>query len=81
MAQMKTESEKNKLNDQRKSKELVQLKKEKRLRDNQLRMLELQNRQKDAILKVNQRYQLSGYHLCSCVIIHSICCGCLLGSS
>ena len=54
MAQMKTESEKNKLNDQRKSKELVQLKKEKRLRDNQLRMLELQNRQKDAILKVNQ---------------------------
>ena len=59
MAQMKTESEKNKLNDQRKSKELVQLKKEKRVRDNQLRMLELQNRQKDAILKVNQQYHLS----------------------
>lgn len=52
MAQMKTESEKNKISDQRKNKELLQLKKEKRQRDNQVRMLELQNRQKDAILKV-----------------------------
>lgn len=52
MAQMKTESEKSKLNDQKKSKELLQLRKEKRLRENQVKMLELQNRQKDAILKV-----------------------------
>lgn len=52
MAQMKTESDKNKVSDQKKNKELIQLRKEKRIRDNQLKMLELQNRQKDAILKV-----------------------------
>lgn len=52
MAQMKTDSEKSKLNDQKKSKELIQLRKEKRQRENQVKMLELQNRQKDAILKV-----------------------------
>ncbi|XP_067939675.1 kinesin-like protein KIF21A [Watersipora subatra] len=51
MAQMKTESEKNKISDQRKNKELLQLEKETRQRDNQVRMLELQNRQEDAILK------------------------------
>ncbi|XP_067931079.1 kinesin-like protein KIF21A isoform X1 [Watersipora subatra] len=51
MAQMKTESEKNKISDQRKNKELLQLEKETRQRDNQVRTLELQNRQEDAILK------------------------------
>lgn len=53
MAQMKSESDKNKISDQKKSKELIQLRKEKRVRDNQLRMLQLQNKQKDAILKVH----------------------------
>jgi len=53
MAQMKTDSEKNKLNDQKKSRELIQLKKEKRIQDNQVRMLQLQNKQKDVILKVD----------------------------
>jgi len=69
MAQMKTESEKNKLSDQKKSKELIQLRKEKRQRDNQVRMLELQNKQKDAILKVgNTSHNVSGNHsqLCPC---------------
>jgi len=50
---MKTDSEKNKLNDQKKSRELIQLKKEKRIQDNQVRMLQLQNKQKDVILKVD----------------------------
>lgn len=56
---MKTESQKNKVNDQKKNKELIQLRKEKRIRENQLKMLELQNRQKDAILKVPRLLSVS----------------------
>ncbi|XP_064602279.1 kinesin-like protein KIF21A isoform X2 [Liolophura sinensis] len=54
MKQIKEESEKNKQSEARRSKEMAQLKKDQRLKENKIRTLEAEKRQKETVLRRKQ---------------------------